>query len=69
MKKWQRDSLSGQFADWFYLRTGRLATTLIGEVARSAFLNGQMIKIDTSKGTGRKAKVSIRKFEKKSLTA
>lgn len=37
--------LSGQFADWFYLRTGKLATDPLGKQARKSFLNGKLVKI------------------------
>jgi hypothetical protein len=57
--EWQKNLASGMFADWYYLRTGDKATSLVGEIARQQFLEGKLIRIDSGKG---KPKVSYHKF-------
>lgn len=41
----QRLIESGRFADWFYLRTGELATSKRGEKLRKRYLAGKPIMI------------------------
>lgn len=48
LDKTKKMILSGQFADWYYLRTGQLATTDRGEAARSAFLMGELVTVKTN---------------------
>jgi len=45
LSKTQRLIESGRFADWFYERTGQIATTPRGEKLRAKYLKGEPVRI------------------------